>query len=100
MVEADGSDDRNAGGSDVGGVEAAAHPDFEDRDLDSPIGEREEGRRRHRFEIRRGRGIESPLHEDAPPPRHPGNDSGEFFGRNGTSLDVDALLEKRRWGDV
>src|SRR6202171_449527 len=52
VVERDGGDDRERGGRDVGGVEAAPEPDLEDREIDAHLPEQEEGGRRGRLEVR------------------------------------------------
>ena len=51
VIERNRSDDREAGRRDVGGVEAASQPHFEDREVQTPVRENEERRRRQGFEI-------------------------------------------------
>ncbi len=56
MIEADRADHRHVGGHEIGGIEAAAEPNFQQRQLDTALGEQLQRRQRVVFEERQAGG--------------------------------------------
>src|SRR5262249_23599124 len=90
MVETDACDDRQSGSADVGGVEASAEADFQDKQVDAAALEVEEGG--GGGELEEGRGDAHRLNDGA----QMREDDGQFVGADGFAIDLEAFLDARQ----
>ena len=93
VVFGDRGDDRDEGTDDVGRVEAAAHPDLEDRDVDLALGELEKGQGGQDLEV--GRMVEElPFgHEPVDHGLQPLDELAEALRTDARPVDPDPLLD-------